>query len=89
MMFDKTQNEWFAHRWWQRIFVIFTGVLERDIFASSQFLRWLDCKLRIPIDLMKVNGFSQKEVRNRRHPTESTTDTDYIDHIRFFAYTNV
>ena len=41
--------------------------------------------LRTSIDLIKENGFTLKQSRNRRYPTESMTDADYTADQRFFT----
>ena len=46
-------------------FDIVVGVLQGDTLASYLFIICLDYVVRILIDLMKENGFTQKKVRIR------------------------
>ena len=66
-------------------FDIAAGVLQGDTFASYLFIICLDDVLRMPIDLMKENGFKLEKERSRRYPTQTITDADYANDIALLA----
>ena len=78
-------------------FDIVAGVLQGD--TRVLFIICLDYILQILLDLMKENIFTQKKkkkkknlkkkkkLRSRKYPTETITDTDYIDYLAFLANT--
>ena len=69
MMLYKTRKYQFAHRMETNIFDIATGVLEGDTLAPYLFIICPDYVLETSIDLMKENGFTLENARNRQYPT--------------------
>ena len=66
-------------------FDIVAGVLQGNAFAPYLFIFWLDYVLRIFVDLLKENGSTLKKAKNRRYPTETLMNTDYVDDLVLFA----
>ena len=68
-------------------FYIVAGDLQGDTFAPYLFIPYLDYLLRMSIDLMKENSFTQEKTGSRQYPTQTVMDTDYTDDIAFLANT--
>ena len=66
-------------------FDILVGVLQEDRLTPYLFIIWLDYVLRMPVDLMKENGFKLAKERSRRYSTQTITDADYTDDIARLA----
>ena len=64
--------------WDTKLFHIFVGVLQWDLFAPYMFIICLEYELQTLIDQIK-NVFTLKKVRRRRNTTETMTDVDYAD----------
>ena len=60
---------------------IIADALQGDTLASYLFIICRDDVLRMPIDLMKENGFKLAKERSRRYPAQTIMDTDYADDI--------
>ena len=52
-------------------FDIIVSVLQGDTLVLYLFIICLDNMLKIPIDLMKENGFKLTKERNRRYPPQT------------------
>ena len=68
-------------------FDIVAGMLQGDTSASYLFITCLDYVLQTLIDLMKENDFTLAKAWNKRCPTQTITDTDYINDIALLANT--
>ena len=68
-------------------FNIVAGVLQGDTLASYLFIICLDYVLRMSIDLIKENGFTQKKARGRQYSVQTITNTDYADDLALLEIT--
>ena len=68
-------------------FDIVTGVLQGDTLAPYLFIICLDYILWVSIDLMKENGLTLENARNRQYPIQTITDVDYDIDIALLADT--
>ena len=68
-------------------FDVVTEVLQGHTLAPYLHIICLDYVLRIFIDLLKENGFTLKNAKSRRYPTETTTDAGYADDIALLTNT--
>ena len=62
-------------------FDIVTGVRQGNILAPYLFIICRDYVLRTSTDIMNDNGLKQAKERSRRYPTQTITDTDYVNDI--------
>ena len=61
---------------------IVADVLQGDTLAPYMFIICLDYVLRMPIDIMKDNGFKLAKERSRRYPAQTIMDAHYANDYR-------
>ena len=67
-------------------FDIVAGDLLVDTLAP--FITYQDYELRTSIDRIKENGFTLRNTRSRRYPTETMKDADYTDDLALLSNTS-
>ena len=68
-------------------FNIVAGVLQGHRFVLYLFIICQDYELRMLIDIIKENGFTVKNTKSRRYPTETIMDADNADDIALLLNT--
>ena len=68
-------------------FDIVAGVLQGGTLVPYRLIIYQDYALRTSIDLMEDNSFKLTKERNRRYPTQTIMDADYVDDIALLANT--